>query len=397
MAELTKFGASEVAFHIKHDLREIPAGKEYGNEAIDPALSKGNYSLLKGRCQTASEANKYRKDLEKEIYKYNRKNLVHAVEIAVQCPSDCPPEQKEAFFRATYNYICSTLPMGERCVFVAQVHVDEHHYSPTGEMISKDHLHVMYVPAVIEKKHEGFKYRLCADQLTRRARLKEFHPGLQKHLDEAGIHATVYRKKEGEGKSVSLSVAQLKELTAKTGITLDHPLTVDELAAIINSNILAEKQTQIFQAELAKKNSKIESLFAEITTKDSELKSAMSKLQKKEIEHDKLRTGSDAKEKALSDARQKLQQRDAELNVSHRQNAQLKQRIADLEKELALSRSHEQELAEKIDTLESKSRTHEMEQEDSSWGDTFGWGTQSTGWGTGTKTRDITAEEEEQW
>ena len=65
MAEITKFGASEVAFHIKHDLREIPEGKDYGNESIIPEKSKDNYSLL-DRCQTAAEANKYRKQIEKE-------------------------------------------------------------------------------------------------------------------------------------------------------------------------------------------------------------------------------------------------------------------------------------------------------------------------------------------
>ena len=86
------------------------------------------------------------------------------------------------------------------------------------------------------------------------------HPGLQKHLNEAGIHATVYRKKEGDGKTVSLSVKQLKELTAKTGITLDHSLTVDELVSIINSNILHEKQREIMQAELLSKEKKIAEL-----------------------------------------------------------------------------------------------------------------------------------------
>lgn len=76
MAELTKFGASEVAYHIKHDLRELPAGKTYGNEAVDSSLSEGNYSLLEGRCQTAAEANKYRKQIEQEVFKYKPKSRV---------------------------------------------------------------------------------------------------------------------------------------------------------------------------------------------------------------------------------------------------------------------------------------------------------------------------------
>lgn len=108
MAEITKFRAEEVVYHIRHDLRELSSGSSYGNTAVTPSLSGNNYSLLKDRCQTAAEANKYRKEIEKECFKYNRKNLIHAVEVVVQCPADCPPDQHEQFFQETYNYICST-------------------------------------------------------------------------------------------------------------------------------------------------------------------------------------------------------------------------------------------------------------------------------------------------
>lgn len=273
MAEMTKFKSAETAPHIRHDLRELPPGKSYGNESVDPSLSEGNYSLLEGRCQTFKEANSYRKDIEKEIFHYKRKDLVHAVEIVVQCPADCPETQKEAFFRETYNYICSTLPMGERCVFVAEVHVDEKHYSPTGEMISKDHLHVMYVPAVKDSKHAGYDYKLCADQLTKKARLKEFHPGLQEHLNQAGIQATVYSKKPSDGKPISLSVDQLKELTKKTSITFDHSLTVDELSAIINSNILKSRQVEDLRDKLSLAQAREQELSASVEQLESRIHS----------------------------------------------------------------------------------------------------------------------------
>ena len=60
MAEITKFRAEEVVYHIRHDLRELSSGSSYGNTAVTPSLSNHNYSLLKDRCQTAKEANKYR-------------------------------------------------------------------------------------------------------------------------------------------------------------------------------------------------------------------------------------------------------------------------------------------------------------------------------------------------
>ena len=132
----------------------------------------------------------------------------------------------------------------------------------------------MYVPGVLDTKHDGYQYRLCADQLTKKAKFREMHPGLQKHLNEAGIHATVYRKKEGDGKTVSLSVKQLKELTAKTGITLDHSLTVDELVSIINSNILHEKQREIMQAELLSKEKKIAELENKVEHLEEKIRSS---------------------------------------------------------------------------------------------------------------------------
>ena len=85
--ELTKFQASEILYHIKHDLRQLPEGKTYGNESVDTSLSYKNERLI-DRGNTAEEVNKYRKALEKEIFKYNRKNLVHAVEVVIQCSSD---------------------------------------------------------------------------------------------------------------------------------------------------------------------------------------------------------------------------------------------------------------------------------------------------------------------
>lgn len=266
--EITKYKNGEILFQIRHDMRELPAEKVPGNEAINPELTPKNYSLV-DRGKTAKEVNQYRKNLEKEIFSYKRKDVVHDIEYVIQCPADCPPEEKEAFFQACYDYTVSTLPMGEKCVFMAQVHRDEKHRvtGPDGieRIVSKDHIHIHALPAVKDGKHKDkngniFEYRLCADQLTKRARLKEFHPGLQKYLDDHRIHATVYHKKEGDGKAVPLSVKQLKEISAKTGIVLDHSLTVDELSQIINTNVLKEKQIEELKSQVAVKDLRIGSL-----------------------------------------------------------------------------------------------------------------------------------------
>lgn len=409
MAEITKFGASEVAFHIKHDLREIPEGKDYGNESIIPEKSKDNYSLL-DRCQTAAEANKYRKEIEKECFSYNRKNLVHAVEVVVQCPADCPPEQKEAFFRESYNYICSTLPIGERCVFVAEVHVDEKHYSPAGEMISKDHLHVMYVPGVPDTKHDGFDYKLCADELTKRAKLREFHPGLQAHLDSQGIKATVYSKKEGDGKTIGLSVKQLKEITEKTGLKIDKSITVDQLAEILKVNRDITIYDKRLQAHLQDREEKIAALSATVTSQDktiSEMKSKATlkdalierlqgqlrqkdaelshtkssdletkrdnstlqeQLQKKDQEHQQL----------IKKANQIIASKDATIEAVTKDNEELRQQLKEMQAELTRSK-------EKIQDLEAAAEKQVQPERDATWGTQNSWGNTNS-WGDTTKT-----------
>ena len=300
--ELTKYGSTEILAHIKHDLRQLPAGKSYGNESVDTTISKQvNYSLI-DRGTTADQVNAYRKNFEKDIYKYNRKNLVHAVELVVQCPSDCPPEQHEAFFQTVFDWYCDKfLPAGKDCVFLAEVHRDEHKFVDTenGRIdISKEHLHLAYVPAIpAGKKRPDFKYRLNADALTKKAILKKMHPSLQKELDAKGIQATVLKKKTGDGKSIPLSVKQLKEITNKTGIVIDHTLSVEELAEILAKNVelkqsileqkkdisdlsklVAEKEQQIDSFK-----SKMNELQAQIKTKDIELKKAHEKLSELEV------------------------------------------------------------------------------------------------------------------
>ena len=363
MAEITKFGASEVAFHIKHDLREIPAGKDYGNESIIAEKSKDNYSLL-DRCKTAAEANKYRKQIEKECFSYNRKNLVHAVEVVVQCPADCPPEQKKAFFRESYNYICSNLPMGEKCVFVAEVHVDEKHYSPSGEMISKDHLHVMYVPAVPDKKHEGFDFKLCADELTKRAKLREFHPGLQAHLDSQGINATVYSKKDSDGKTIGLSVKQLKEITEKTGLKIDKSITVNQLAEILSTNHDITIHDKQLKTQLKDREEKIAALSDTVLDNNKTIS--------------EMKTKASLKDALIENLQGQLRQKDTTIEAVTKDNDELKQQLKEVQEELSRSKEKIQELtlaAEKQIELDSST----------SWGTQNSWGS-SNPWEDKTKT-----------
>lgn len=219
MARIEKYHTG-IKSVIKHNIREFKDGKCPTNLEVDPERTKYNYSLIR-RGNTASEIESYRKKITAECFHYKRKNIVMANEIICTLPEDTPPEQEHAFFKETFKYICSTLPMGERCIFLSEIHSDEGLVSKDGKIISQGqkHLHVMYVPAVPDTKHEGFKFRLCSDELTRRSVLKQWHPKYQKWLDDAGIKATVYSgKTSGKG----ISVKSLKEISKTTGLSLDQ-------------------------------------------------------------------------------------------------------------------------------------------------------------------------------
>lgn len=375
MAEFKKH-VDDSLYYIRHAMRELPEGKSHGNEDIDMTLTEEkNYSLVHGRCQTAAEANSYRKELEKELFKYNRKGLVKTIEIVIQCPDDCT--DKEAFFETSYRYVCDkVLPMGERCVVTAQVHGDEHKFlkdengnyrlDETGQKIdiSKDHLHIIAVPAVPDTKHADYEWKLSAHDLTSKGRLRQFHPGLQKACDDAGIQATVYQK-EGDGKTIGLTVKQLKEITNKTGIVIDKSLTVEQLSEILQEN----RDIKLYDKELRRK------LDIELHNNVSQTEE---KLQQKDAEYQRLKTKAteiiSAKNAEIETANQKVVSKDAELTELKRSNQELQQRVDALEEALK---------QKEVELEQAKEKAHEQEVEATSkeWGSDSAWGSQNNSWG----------------
>ena len=249
MAEIAKWNSAQVLPIIRHNMRRLADGNVQGNKSIQPELTHKNYGLVH-RGNTCREINAYRKQIEKSCFRYNRKNLVHAIEVVIQCPSDCLNEQREKFFEACFEYVCSKLPLGEKCVFVAEVHLDEKHFAPNGAMLSKGHIHIMYIPVVPDDKHEEYDYKLCADALTKRTMLKTFHPELQNFLDQKSVQATVYHPKGGNGKPIGLSVSQLKDVTQKTGIRIERTITTDRLSDILVGNMERDYVIQQQQARI---------------------------------------------------------------------------------------------------------------------------------------------------
>lgn len=250
-ARIVKYSSGFVGV-IKHNIRSFKDGKCTTNPEVDPQKKHDNYSLIK-RGETAKDIEKYRKELMKEIFHYKRKNIVLCNEVICTLPTDCPPEQERKFFEESYKYICSTLPMHDKCVLLAEVHCDEGKVAKNGATIVEGakHLHVMYVPAVLDHKHEGFKFKLCSDELTKRDVLKKWHPNYQKWLDNAGVKATV---SSGVTSGKGISVKSLKEISKESGLSLAQIKTLEKENQHLHQKLMETEQ------ELSKSRNRIKEL-----------------------------------------------------------------------------------------------------------------------------------------
>ena len=220
MASVTKCTNNEVYYHLRHNSRENP--RTPGNPDIDPDRKGQNYFLSpEDHGRSARGCRVYYKKRLSEIYVYGRSDVVTACEWVITAPKDLMPEKQNDFFRASYEFLNSLY--GEKNCIQAVVHNDEGVKDTSGKIIEgKAHLHYLFIPAVENKRYmqpnkaghikkaDQFREKLCAYELITKGHLQQFHPKLQKFLDEAGITCTVHSGMTG-GKS--RSVEQLKSET----------------------------------------------------------------------------------------------------------------------------------------------------------------------------------------
>ena len=220
MASVTKCTNNEVYYHLRHNSRENP--RTPGNPDIDPERREQNIFLSpEDHGRSARECRIYYKKRLSEIYVYGRADVITACEWVITAPKDLMQEKQEDFFRTSYEFLNSIY--GEKNCVQAVVHNDEGVKDASGKIIEgKAHLHYLFIPAVKNKhymqpnkagnikKADQFSEKLCAYELITKGHLQQFHPKLQKFLDEAGISCTVHSGVTG-GKS--RSVDELKHET----------------------------------------------------------------------------------------------------------------------------------------------------------------------------------------
>lgn len=403
IAEIQKLQANEVLPIIKHNMRHLEDGNPNGNDAIQPELTRENYSLIEPRGATCKEINNYRKAIEKTIHKYNRKGLVSAVEIVVQRPSDLPPEFEKEFYQECHNFLMQKFLGGEeKFCFVSEVHKDEKHLSPTtGKVISHDHLHTMIIPAVRTDKYEGFTHKLSAHDLTSKKMLHTLHPELQAHLNSKGIPCTVYAKKDGDGKTIGLSGKQLKQITELTGVTIERSMTIDDLANLISHNIELANVLQLKDTTLSQLQEKVEYLQSQLQIKNTEI--AQSKTaditaeKEKTALKEKVMDAEKEKQQLVTTAKQIISEKDAQISsmqatidMKQLENQRLQEQLQSVQEAYKTVQQELEKEKAKVREMESKPKTVEAEKEHG-WGASSSWGS-SSGWGNTDKTKSVEVE-----
>lgn len=159
-------------------------------------------------------------------------------------PKDLRPEQENAFFLATYDFLNSKY--SEKSCVQAIVHKDE---------AGQPHLHYLFTPVVKNEKYQQpnrygnisgsalYPEKLCANDLINRQHLQRWHDDFQKWLDDRGIRATV---KNGATVGSGKTVSELKRETLEKELAAvkDQLASVEKEKAKLQERLEAQERSQ---------------------------------------------------------------------------------------------------------------------------------------------------------
>lgn len=173
MASVEKFAASAAVNQIRHIERTIQHPSDPAH--IDRTKRTQNYYLSPDKGMTSYDYYKHRRA---ELHCLNRGDVKPLAGWVITAPDNLSPDNYESFFASCYDYLCEQF--GEDNCVSAVVHMDE----------ATPHLHFLFIPVVHTDKFPQGK--ISAKECITKSVLRNFHPGLQKHLDRNGINAQVY-------------------------------------------------------------------------------------------------------------------------------------------------------------------------------------------------------------
>lgn len=198
MANLEKYAGNDVTGIIHHISRTY---QHHSNGNIQVELSGENYNLVDHGISPLRYYNHLIKD---EVCVY-RANSVTLCSWIISAPEEIrgDDEKERAFFDACYAFVKSRYFDGDdKFIVAATVHrdevyretevdrwgnvvLDENGKTRLADIAKTDHIHIAYVPAVLETKASSeFSYKCGAKYMHDRADLTSFHSDLQRWCDQ---------------------------------------------------------------------------------------------------------------------------------------------------------------------------------------------------------------------
>ena len=350
MASVQKFTNEAMDKMLRHNDRAI------GNSAntdIDPCKSSLNYSFPLNHGPLSDYA--YYQKLLDTSYLYGRgstreKRSITGCGWIVTLPRELfgQAEQEKAFFRGVFDFVSDRY--GSENIINNAVHYDE---------AGLPHIHIVFCPITVldhdvvhyktqkttqvKKLDSGryeFQYHFKLDEngekiplknyakmsdyydskidcnsVLNKVELKNFHPDLQKYLQENGIAGSVITGKTG---GVNFTVKELKNFTEKTGLHLNDIKDMQKDKSILESYSDQNKKIQELEHILLEKDIKLESLQNEYGIKNQELTSANQRTQFLEKKISEIEQSLNEKLEEIATAKQRIQELEKEKSVFYR-------------------------------------------------------------------------------
>ena len=191
------------------------------NAEIDMSLHHLNKNMTPENGATKKEILKHYRDRKKQLYSYNRKDVVTALEWTITAPAGLNEEQRMQFFDTSLNYLKETY--GSENIITSFMHANEGIRDLDGNVIYGHwHMHTLLIPVVEIKKptksQANFKEKICNNDLCTYKHLRNWHKNFQKYCDtHLPFKANVYMGGITGGKNRSVN-----EIKADTKYQMEH-------------------------------------------------------------------------------------------------------------------------------------------------------------------------------
>lgn len=220
------------------------------NEEINMNLHHLNKNLTPEYGDSKRDIIKHYRERKKELYCFNRSDVVTALEWTITAPDALSEEERLQFFEASLSYIKEVY--GAENVITGFMHANEGIRDLNGKVLY-GHWHAHYIVIPVTKIaspkpiHKNFTEKICNKEVCTLKHLKNWHKNFQDFCDKhLPFKAQVYMN----GKTGGLN-RSVKEIKAETKYEREHQkvLELENEIAVLKEKIHSLEQQKTVTKE----------------------------------------------------------------------------------------------------------------------------------------------------